>query len=185
MSGWAVWSDPDPYPGISDPAYIVRIVEPNGREHKVDLSRITRNGQFQPIIVDGQVMPVMIGWYKGGKHQGYNREGRWTTYTVPAGFYGLWQPTTFVPDYRSRMQQVRNAPAPWNKDPALRTPEEQRRYQQFLAEANKLRIEKHRDSMDIARRSLLKPTGSYLSNPRYVQTWLLGQRKRLLGQLKR
>jgi hypothetical protein len=88
--GWYVWSNPNPYPGLEEPVNIIKVGAPNGREYRIDLLRFRRDGQFQEIYVDGQLLPVQIGWYKGGIHRGYDRNGKWVKFRVSAGYYGLW-----------------------------------------------------------------------------------------------
>jgi hypothetical protein len=92
--GWGVWSNPSPYPGIEEPAHFIKIFAPELREAQVDLRRFSRNGKWQDIFLFGELVPIKIGWYRGGKHKGYTtgRDGqlRWGRYVAPAGYYGLW-----------------------------------------------------------------------------------------------
>lgn len=89
-AGWLVASNPNPFPGIEKTADIITIRDPSGNEHFVSLKQIRRDGKYHQIVVDGHLMPVMIGWYKGGKHKGYDQSGRWRTWVAKPGYYGLW-----------------------------------------------------------------------------------------------
>lgn len=92
--GWGVRSNPNPSPGIEAPAHLVTIVGPGSREDHVDLRRIPRDGAWQDIVLFGELVPIRIGWYRGGRHKGYVRDPRGGVrrgrYLVPAGYYGLW-----------------------------------------------------------------------------------------------
>jgi hypothetical protein len=69
---------------------VVHLFDPRGIVYDIDVSRIERDGQFKPIAADGRPLPVQIGWYGGGVHEGTRADGTHGRYEVLAGYIGRW-----------------------------------------------------------------------------------------------
>lgn len=82
LTGWKLHSTP------GDPA--VYLFDPSGQAYTIDLAPIVKDGSFTPIEVGGRLLPVEIGWYAGGRHQGTRRDGSYGEYVVAPGYIARW-----------------------------------------------------------------------------------------------
>ncbi|MET4590693.1 hypothetical protein ABIA70_002298 [Arthrobacter sp. 754] len=82
LTGWKLMSSPG--------ETVVYLFDPQGSVHDVDISKIPKDGQFKSFQANGRLLPIEIGWYAGGVHDGILRDGTYGKYEVAAGYIGRW-----------------------------------------------------------------------------------------------
>ena len=81
-TGWKVMTTP----GDS----IVHLFDPQGAVHDINIGPIPRDGRFKSFHTDGRQLPLEIGWYGGGEHQGTLRDGSYGDYRMEPGYIARW-----------------------------------------------------------------------------------------------
>jgi hypothetical protein len=82
LTGWKLMSSPG--------ETVVHLFDPQGRVHNVNISQIPKDGQFKSVEENGRLLPIEVGWYAGGVHDGTLRDGAYGKYEVAAGYIGRW-----------------------------------------------------------------------------------------------
>jgi TIR domain len=82
LTGWKLMSTPGDT--------VVNLFDPQGAVYDIDISSIPRDGKFKPFNADGRLLPIEIGWYGGGAHQGTRQDGTYGKYDVAPGYIARW-----------------------------------------------------------------------------------------------